>query len=36
MMKKIMVKTPEQINHIREAGKYHNELLLILRKAAKA
>jgi len=31
-----MVKTPEQINHIREAGKYHNELLLILRKAAKA
>ncbi len=36
MMKKMMVKTPQQIEAIRQAGKYHNQLLLILRDAAKA
>lgn len=35
-MKKATIKTPEQINNIRIAGKFHNELLLILRDAAKA
>lgn len=35
-MKKATIKTPEQIALIREAGRYHNELLLILMKAAKA
>ena len=35
-MRKATIKTPEQINNIREAGKHHNELLQILSKAAKA
>lgn len=36
MMKKVTIKTPEQIQLIREAGKYHNELLELLGKSAKA
>lgn len=35
-MKKATIKTPEQIQCIREAGKYHNELLRLLSQAAKA
>ena len=35
-MRKVTIKTTEQINLIREAWKYHNELLDILSKAAKA
>lgn len=36
MMKKATIKTPEQINNLRIAGKYHNELLRMLMQAAKA
>lgn len=35
-MRKQTIKTPQQIAYIREAGKHHNALLLILEKAAKA
>lgn len=36
MMRKATIKTPEQIENIRQAGKYHNELLKIIMKEAKA
>jgi methionyl aminopeptidase len=35
MSMKIIVKTPQQIQSLREGGKYHNELLLLIYHAAK-